>query len=70
VAVALGGDDREQRGAAQRRSVRSVEVADADLAHALEPLRHHFHVRPHDRVAEPPELLDVLLVDDFAELRV
>src|SRR5207249_11904179 len=61
-------DDREQRLAAQRRSIGRRQLANLDLADALESLRHHLHVRADDRFAETAELLHVLLVHDLAEL--
>src|SRR5262245_26028716 len=45
-----------------------AQLADANLANALEALRHHFHVRGDDGIAESSELFDILFVDDVPEL--
>ena len=66
--VSIAREDGQERTAAQRGPIRRGKLANDDLAHPLEPLRHHFHVRAHDALAEPAELLDVLLVDDLPEL--
>ena len=54
--------------AAQTRPVGRLEFADRNLAHSGKALRHNLHVRLHDGVPEPAELLLVLPVDDVLEL--
>ena len=70
-AAAAGGgelEDGQQRLAAQAGAVGCGERADLDLLDLLEALGHDFHVGRDDGFAELAELLDVLLVDDFAIL--
>ena len=68
LAVARRGQHRQQRLAAHAGPVGRLELANRDLHDAREALRHDLHVRGHDRVAQPPELLHILLVDNVVEL--
>ena len=66
--VGHGFQNRQQRFAAQAGAVGRGNIADNDLADAFKTLRHHFHVRLHNSVAELAELLHILLVDHVAIL--
>src|SRR6266567_3906344 len=48
--------------------VGSLQFTHANLADTLEALRHDFHVRIHNGLAEPAKFLHVLLADNLAEL--
>ena len=69
-AAAGGGEfkDGQQGLAAEAGAVGCGERADLDFLDLLEALGHDFHVGGDDGFAELAELLDVLLVDDFAIL--
>ena len=60
--------DRQKGLSTHRGTIDGSELADGNLAHPIEALRHDFHVGFHDAFAEPAELLDVLPVHDLAEL--
>ena len=60
--------DRQKGLSAHRGSIGGSELADGDLAHPIEALRHDFHIGLHDALAQPPELFHVLLVHDLVEL--
>ena len=68
VPVAVPGEDRQERLATHAGSIGRGELADWDLAHAIEPLRHDLHVGLHDALAQSSELLHVLVVHDLVEL--
>ena len=68
IADILGWNQRQQRLAAHAGPVGGRDVADRNFLHALEALRHDLHVGDHDRVAQPAELLHVLLAHHVPEL--
>ena len=68
VAGMLWRNQRQERLAAHAGPIGCRDVADGDFLDALEALGHDLHVGDHDGVAQPSELLHVLLVHDIAEL--
>jgi hypothetical protein len=61
-------DLRLKRHTAHRGAILGFELAHVDLMDTFEALRHHFHVRLHDRFTELTKLLHVLLANHVAEL--
>ena len=68
VADAFRRQDRQQRPATHAGPIGGIDLADGDFLHALEALGHDLHVGFHDALAQPAELLHVLVVHHLVEL--